>query len=317
MSESNKVPSERQVLGKITLREDDQYTAVSMPKHWFKLVAGGLILLTALGVGLTAWGAAQQAETLRLREQVTLQQEQLKLLNEKANTLDAQIKHMELLDQEVRQMISGSEKGKIPQGGGTNADIVQKPAAPAETTVNTTQLMAKYGGLQGRLQKELISLTMLKVVLMTGAASDIQNLHLALGKGNVDSPIPSIWPTRGVISSPFGGRQDPVNGGSAVHEGIDIANDYGTPIVATATGVVKYANYSGGYGLMVEIDHGNGFTTRYGHNSTLLVTEGMTVHQGDTIALMGSTGKSTGSHSHYEVRSYGEAVDPALFLPSN
>lgn len=317
MSESNKVLHEHQVLGKIIFREDDQSTAISMPKHWFKWIAGGMIALTVLGVGLTAWGTMQQVETARLRQQVTLQQEQLKLLNEKANTLDAQIKHMELLDQEVRQMISGSEKGKTPQGGGTNADVVQPSKAIEETSTNTTQLMAKYGGLQGRLQKELVSLTMLKVILMRGAASDIQSLHLVVGKGSADSPIPSIWPAHGAITSPFGGRLDPVNGGSAVHEGIDIANDYGTPIVATAAGVVKYANYSGGYGLMVEIDHGNGFTTRYGHNSTLLVTEGMSVHQGDTIALMGSTGKSTGSHSHYEVRSYGEAIDPALFLPAN
>lgn len=316
MLETKKLQQEQHVIGKITLSEENQMTAVRMPKQWFKLIVGGTAILFALGLGLTVWGTIQQAETIKLREQVTLQQEQLKLLNEKANTLDAQLKNLELLDQEVRQMISGSEKGKAPQGGGTNADLVKPTSTSTQTSVNTTQLMAKYGGLQGRLQKELASLTMLKVVLMTGAASDIQNLHLALGKGNMDYPIPSIWPSAGVITSTFGGREDPVYGGSANHEGIDIANEYGTPIVATAAGVVKIANYSGGYGLLVEIDHGNGFATRYGHNSTLLVTEGMNIRQGDTIALMGSTGKSTGSHSHYEVRVYGEPVDPVMFLPA-
>ena len=86
-------------------------------------------------------------------------------------------------------------------------------------------------------------------------------------------------------------------------EGIDIADDYGSQIVATAAGVVTFAGYtSGGYGNLVEIDHGNGCVTRYGHNSAVLVTVGMSVKQGQTIALMGSTGKSTGAHVHYEVR---------------
>ena len=102
----------------------------------------------------------------------------------------------------------------------------------------------------------------------------------------------------------------------AFHEGVDIADDYGTPIVATAAGVVTFAGYTdGGYGNLVEIDHGNGFVTRYGHNSAVLVTVGMSVKQGQTIALMGSTGKSTGAHVHYEVRLNGSPTDPMIFLP--
>ena len=122
---------------------------------------------------------------------------------------------------------------------------------------------------------------------------------------------------RGVITSPFGSRVDPVTGAiGAFHEGVDIADDYGTPIVATAAGVVTFAGYTdGGYGNLVEIDHGNGFVTRYGHNSAVLVTVGMSVKQGQTIALMGSTGKSTGAHVHYEVRLNGSPTDPMIFLP--
>ena len=114
--------------------------------------------------------------------------------------------------------------------------------------------------------------------------------------------------------SPFGSRVDPVTGAiGAFHEGIDIADDYGSQIVATAAGVVTFAGYtSGGYGNLVEIDHGNGFVTRYGHNSAVLVTVGMSVKQGQTIALMGSTGKSTGAHVHYEVRLNNTPVDPMI-----
>jgi peptidase, M23 family len=146
----------------------------------------------------------------------------------------------------------------------------------------------------------------------------LQSINFSAGSGGaVNSTTPSIWPSKGVITSPFGSRVDPVTGAiGAFHEGIDIADDYGSQIVATAAGVVTFAGYtSGGYGNLVEIDHGNGFVTRYGHNSAVLVTVGMSVKQGQTIALMGSTGKSTGAHVHYEVRLNNTPVDPMIFLP--
>ena len=158
-------------------------------------------------------------------------------------------------------------------------------------------------------------------ILRDGGAQDIaalQQLNYTTGSGGyANSTTPSIWPSKGVITSPFGSRVDPVTGAaSAFHEGLDIADDYGTPIVATAAGTVTFAGYTeGGYGNLVEIDHGNGFVTRYGHNSAVLVTPGMSVKQGQVIALMGSTGKSTGAHVHYEVRINGSAVDPMVFLP--
>ena len=107
-----------------------------------------------------------------------------------------------------------------------------------------------------------------------------------------------------------------LNGADGKFGFIDIADDYATQIVATAAGTVTFAGpTSGGYGNLVEIDHGNGFVTKYGHNSVVLVTEGMHVNQGQAVALMGSTGKSTGSHVHYEVDINGTAVDPMVFLP--
>ena len=125
------------------------------------------------------------------------------------------------------------------------------------------------------------------------------------------STVPSIWPTIGVVTSPYGLRW----GGSDFHPGIDIANDLGTPIVATADGIVEYAGWnSGGYGNMVDINHGNGIMTRYGHASQVLVSAGQSVARGQVIALMGSTGFSTGPHVHYEVHVNGQRVNPISYL---
>ena len=191
-----------------------------------------------------------------------------------------------------------------------------------------TQLQSEQLKLSARLskmdkdaQKLLVSFYTMRNILRDGGAQDLmalQSINFSAGSGGaVNSTTPSIWPSKGVITSPFGSRVDPVTGAiGAFHEGIDIADDYGSQIVATAAGVVTFAGYTdGGYGNLVEIDHGNGFVTRYGHNSAVLVTVGMSVKQGQTIALMGSTGKSTGAHVHYEVRLNGAPVDPMIFLP--
>ncbi len=131
------------------------------------------------------------------------------------------------------------------------------------------------------------------------------------GSGAADSRIPSIWPTTGEVTSPYGLRW----GGTDFHPGIDIANDMGTPIVATADGVVEYAGWnSGGYGNMVDINHGNGLMTRYGHASQVVVSTGQQVKRGQLIAYMGSTGFSTGPHVHYEVHVNGNRVNPISYL---
>jgi murein DD-endopeptidase MepM/ murein hydrolase activator NlpD len=116
------------------------------------------------------------------------------------------------------------------------------------------------------------------------------------------------------LSSGFGHRSDPIHGARAMHSGIDIPGAAGTPVQASAAGIVRFAGSAGGYGQMVELDHGNGLRTRYGHLSRLLVRPGASVAQGETIALMGSTGRSTGSHLHFEVRAGGRAVNPLSYL---
>lgn len=131
--------------------------------------------------------------------------------------------------------------------------------------------------------------------------------------------IPSDKPikTEVTFTSGFGVRDDPFHRGAAMHPGIDLAGAYGTPIYATADGVVTKAGWNnGGYGNMVELDHGRGIITRYGHMSAVLVREGDHITRGEQIGRMGSTGRSTGNHLHYEVRIDGRPVNPIPFMKS-
>lgn len=126
--------------------------------------------------------------------------------------------------------------------------------------------------------------------------------------------VAPAWPVRGTITSPFGPRKDPLLGGRDFHNGVDIAVSYGTPVLASGAGEVRYAGWVKGYGLTVVLDHGNKTMSLYGHNSTLLVREGQKVEKGLTIALAGSTGRSTGPHVHWEIRVRGTAMDPLKFI---
>lgn len=130
--------------------------------------------------------------------------------------------------------------------------------------------------------------------------------------------VPSEKPVRmAAFTSGYGVRSDPFGGGAARHMGIDLAGPSGTPIYATADGVVSASGYNnGGYGNLIKLDHGRGVETRYGHLSALLVAAGQRVTRGQLIGRMGSTGRSTGSHLHYEVRIEGKAVNPIPFMKS-
>jgi murein DD-endopeptidase MepM/ murein hydrolase activator NlpD len=119
---------------------------------------------------------------------------------------------------------------------------------------------------------------------------------------------------QGFISSGFGERQDPFSGEGALHKGVDFAGNRGDEVVAVAAGVITWAGERAGYGRLIEISHGNGFTTRYAHNEKTLVNVGDTVTRGEPIALMGSSGRSTGPHLHFEVLRNGRQVDPVTFI---
>lgn len=140
-----------------------------------------------------------------------------------------------------------------------------------------------------------------------------ENINIA-GSMDTLAATPSIWPVSGAVTSGFGWRNSPWGDGRELHPGIDIAAGMGTPVVATADGEVEKAGWSGGYGNIVQINHGNGIETIYGHNSKIAVSAGQAVKKGQVVAYAGSTGRSTGPHVHYEVRVNGTAVDPIKFL---
>ena len=118
----------------------------------------------------------------------------------------------------------------------------------------------------------------------------------------------------GYISSYFGERMDPFNGEEAFHKGLDFASDAGTDVLAVGQGVVTWAGPREGYGVLVEVNHGNGYVTRYAHNSRVMVSAGDTVQRGQAIAVVGSTGRSTGPHVHFEVLKDGRQIDPMAFI---
>ncbi|MBQ4566994.1 MAG: M23 family metallopeptidase [Desulfovibrio sp.] len=128
------------------------------------------------------------------------------------------------------------------------------------------------------------------------------------------SSLPSIWPATGFVTSSFGMRSSPLGGGTRLHKGLDISNRTGTPIVATAQGEVILAARDGAYGLCVEINHGGGIVTKYAHLNKMTVEPGQWVKRGQVIGHMGSTGRSTGPHLHYEVRLNGVPVNPMRYI---
>ncbi|MEA3545134.1 MAG: M23 family metallopeptidase, partial [Thermodesulfobacteriota bacterium] len=122
------------------------------------------------------------------------------------------------------------------------------------------------------------------------------------------------WPTKGWLTSYFGMRKSPFTGKRVMHEGLDIAANVGTPVVATADGVVTRVKYAPDYGKTVILDHGYGYQTIFAHNSKILVKAGQRIKRGDMVARVGNTGRSTGSHLHYELRLNGVPIDPRKTL---
>jgi murein DD-endopeptidase MepM/ murein hydrolase activator NlpD len=125
---------------------------------------------------------------------------------------------------------------------------------------------------------------------------------------------PTVWPVRGAISSGYGLRSDPFSGGSAAHEGIDISTPRGEPVLATADGTVLVSGWAGEFGRAIEIVHNDRYVTLYGHLQETLVAEGQLVRRGDRVGLVGSTGRSTAPHLHYEVRVDGRPVNPLEYI---
>jgi murein DD-endopeptidase MepM/ murein hydrolase activator NlpD len=144
---------------------------------------------------------------------------------------------------------------------------------------------------------------------LDGEVERWERLQLVLRSLPLTAPLDSY-----AVRSGFGVRKDPISGRAGMHEGLDLSNEIGTPVLATAPGKVVYAGWMGDYGRMIEIDHGLGIRTRYGHLKKISVKVGDTVGYRDEIGLLGSSGRSTGPHLHYEVRVDDRPYDPINFL---
>lgn len=286
-----------------------------------KIFGGAAAVLLILSAGLAGWAAYS---TIALHAENELYRSQLKMADEKMQALENKAKTVEKISGQLQELVR-TNGGTVPENIGTGGiggastvpDIAKttgnKKKDDEKIAVSETpgELLKEMRRLDERLDKQIRLVVALRSEFMNQAYGTVSSVL------NPTAETPNIWPVTGPISSYYGYRTSPGGIGSTFHEGVDIAGDYGTPISATAAGTVTQAGWVGGYGYLVEVRHADGIVTRYGHNSAVLVYEGQHVDQGSMIALMGSTGNSTGPHCHYEVRINGEAVDPMYFLPRN
>ena len=288
-----------------------------------KIFGGAAAVLLILSISLAGWAGYS---TNALHAENELYRSQLKMADEKMQALENKAKTVEKISGQLQELVR-TNGGTVPEntgmgtggiGGASTVPDIAKTAGnkkedDEKIAVSETpgELLKEMRRLDERLDKRIRLVVALRSEFMNQAYGAVSSVV------NPTAETPNIWPVAGPISSYYGYRTSPGGIGSTFHEGVDIAGDYGTPISATAAGTVTQAGWVGGYGYLVEVKHADGIVTRYGHNSAVLVYEGQHVDQGSMIALMGSTGNSTGPHCHYEVRIHGEAVDPMYFLPQN
>ena len=288
-----------------------------------KIFGGAAAVLLILSISLAGWAGYS---TNALHAENELYRSQLKMADEKMQALENKAKTVEKISGQLQELVR-TNGGTVPEntgmgtggiGGASTVPDIAKTAGnkkedDEKIAVSETpgELLKEMRRLDERLDKQIRLVVALRSEFMNQAYGAVSSVV------NPTAETPSIWPVAGPISSYYGYRTSPGGIGSTFHEGVDIAGDYGTPISATAAGTVTQAGWVGGYGYLVEVKHADGIVTRYGHNSAVLVYEGQHVDQGSMIALMGSTGNSTGPHCHYEVRINGEAVDPMYFLPQS
>jgi murein DD-endopeptidase MepM/ murein hydrolase activator NlpD len=244
--------------------------------------------------------AAPPADPAAKRSMPRDVQETVNALTARLGALQAQVLRLNALGKRLVDM-AGLEKGEFnfnappPQGG------PEPPAAPQDQAVPLPSLVKSVDAFDHQLADRAQQLSVLETLF--------RNRNLLSEVLPAGRPIDEGW-----ISSYFGYRADPFSGMREFHSGVDLAGKMGEPVVAVAAGVVTYAGKRFGYGNLVEINHGNGFVTRYGHNSEIKVRVGETVSKGQLVALMGSTGRSTGPHVHFEVWRGGRVVDPLKYL---
>lgn len=280
------------------------------------------MLLLVLGLAAGARAAALQASGFRYRqaEQVAELQrknEQLQsLMLHKEKEREQMVKLAEARSEELWLELDSREQelqklwklvGKKPAVG---AHSERKALLGSRSgSRSTLEVKRRYRSLMKEIQTSEKEIANLGV-----AANAYREQKLAQYRAQLASRTPSLWPCLGFFSSPYGTRIHPVYGTGRFHAGCDISAPTGTEIRATAAGTVITSGWLGGYGNAIEIDHGSGLTTLYGHCSELVVPVGTVVRKGQVVAKVGSTGVSTGPHVHYEVHIGGETTDPEPYL---
>jgi murein DD-endopeptidase MepM/ murein hydrolase activator NlpD len=240
---------------------------------------------------LKAQQQRQQAELAEARKDA---QREINAIAARVGELQAQANRLNALGQRL------TRDGKLSEGEFDFDKLPGMGGAEEVSDVPAGDLLKGLDSLQQQFDDSGRQLTVLESMLYD------QQLQLAA--------IPTGRPSKGYITSGFGTRTDPFRGGLAHHMGIDFDANTGDPVAAAAGGVVSFAGVKPGYGNVVEVDHGNGYSTLYGHNSRLVVRAGDIVRAGQTLARAGSTGRSTGPHVHFEVHVNGRPVNPRKFL---
>lgn len=283
---------------KISLQRGDVKRSIRLPLFVpvlaglcfaFMLIATLILLLGGASGGRNAKELALlKAENARLRSKLEFY----------SATVDSIYKKIEALQTStsVREGKGGPDHPYVPAHPASVSQRSQK--LPIESRIN--EIDTKLGYILGQLGSDL-------PVELTSPAPDVPAPQSGDG-------IPSIYPTFGEITSGFGLRIHPILNDLEFHEGIDIANETGTPVYATADGVVRAISYENGYGKRMFITHQDGYETQYAHLYSYQVREGEPVRKGQIIALMGNTGMSTGPHLHYEVIKDGDKLNPSPFL---
>lgn len=268
-----------------------------------------LVLAGLTGLNVYLWGYYTKAQTLgfELEEAQKLlrdNESQLLSLAGKLQSMESDLLRVQQFDAKLRVMMNID---KEPQS--TEAEAEQTgPAA----SLNNPALLTRHRDLFTRRMHSLVD-ELADAVFLEEVG---QQTLFAFLRDNKDTLLstPSIWPVKGFLTSGFGYRSSPFTGRGRMHTGLDISNRPGTPVWAPARGTVTFSGRDGAYGICITIDHGNNIVTRYAHLQKSLVKEGQYVQRGDVIGALGSTGRSTGPHLHYEVLVGGVHVNPLRYI---
>ncbi|TVP75796.1 MAG: M23 family metallopeptidase [Gemmatimonadales bacterium] len=289
--------------------ERDSLRQYTLEGRLLRKVMGGAGFM-ALGLVILAsaflWRASPTHQAAQLERENALLAAELEDLQGRIEGLEGELGELARRDSEVRVMAGLEEIDpevlQVGIGGPGSPALEDHPLHAVNEELGREAFAARYdlNALERRARLLGASLT---------EAADSLTVHRELLEST-----PSILPADGRITSGFGNRMHPIHNEPTSHDGIDISAPHGTPIMAAAAGTVRVSGRRAGYGLVVEIDHGHGFRTLYGHASQLLVRVGQEVERGEVIARVGATGLATSPHLHYEVHVNGRAVDPEDFL---